>query len=225
LSPEAAATSNPPNSQVPMNPNRIRVLVVDDHPVLREGVAVLVSQQPDLLMVGEASTGREALEQLRSTRPDVTLMNIKMPDMSGIDAIIAIREEYPDARIVVLTTYEGDVLAWRALKAGAHAYMLKGNVRKDLADTIRAVHRGARQIEAAIASQLDGKLRDWALTVREVDVLTLIAAGNSNRSIETRLQISEGTSATHVKNILAKLDANDRAHAVTLALRRGIIQL
>jgi DNA-binding NarL/FixJ family response regulator len=208
-----------------MSPNRIRVLVVDDHPVLREGVAVLVSQQPDLLMVGEASTGREGLEEFRSTRPDVTLMDIRMPDMSGIDAIIAIREEYPEARIVVLTTYEGDVLAWRALKAGAHAYMLKGNVRKDLADTIRAVHRGTRQIESAIATQLDGKMRDSALTVREVEVLTLISAGNSNRSIATRLQINEGTAKTHVKNILAKLGANDRTHAVTLALRRGIIQL
>jgi DNA-binding NarL/FixJ family response regulator len=213
------------NSQVAMNPNRIRVLVVDDHPVLREGVAVLVSQQPDLLMVGEASTGREAVEQFRNTRPDVTLMDIKMPDMSGIDAIIAIREEHPDARIVVLTTYEGDVLAWRALKAGAHAYMLKTNVRKDLADTIRAVHRGARQVEPTIASQLDGNMTDSALTVREVEVLTLIAAGNSNRSIATRLRINEGTAKTHVKNILAKLGANDRTHAVTLALRRGIIQL
>jgi DNA-binding NarL/FixJ family response regulator len=208
-----------------MNPNRIRVLVVDDHPVLREGVAVLVSQQPDLLMVGEASTGREALEQFRSTQPDITLMDIKMPDMSGIDAIIAIRQEYPDARIVVLTTYEGDVLAWRALKAGAYAYMLKGNVRKDLADTIRAVHRGARRIEPAIASQLDGHLHDSALTDREVEVLTHIAAGNSNRSIATRLEINEGTVKTHVKNILAKLGTNDRTHAVTVALRRGIIQL
>jgi DNA-binding NarL/FixJ family response regulator len=208
-----------------MNPNRIRVLVVDDHPVLREGVAVLVCQQPDLLMVGEASTGREALEQFRSTQPDVTLMDIKMPDMSGIDAIIAIRQEYPDARIIVLTTYEGDVLAWRALKAGAYAYMLKGNVRKDLADTIRAVHDGAYRIEAAIASQLDGQLHDSALTHREVEVLTLIAAGNSNRSIATRLEINEGTVKTHVKNILAKLGTNDRTHAVTVALRRGIIQL
>jgi DNA-binding NarL/FixJ family response regulator len=208
-----------------MNPDRIRVLVVDDHPVLREGVAVLVSQQPDLLMVGEASTGREALEQFRSTRPDVTLMDIMMPDMSGIDAIIAIREEWPDARIVVLTTYEGDVLAWRALKAGAHAYMLKADVRKDLADTIRAVHRGAGRIEPALASQLDDRLRDSALTVREVEVLTLIAAGNSNRSIATRLRINEGTAKTHVKNILGKLGANDRTHAVTLAIRRGIIQL
>ncbi|MEA3181495.1 MAG: hypothetical protein QOI59_5018 [Gammaproteobacteria bacterium] len=208
-----------------MNPNRIRVLVVDDHPVLREGVAVLVSQQPDLLMVGEASTGHEALEQFRSTQPDVTLMDIKMPDMSGIDAIIAIRQEYPDARIVVLTTYEGDVLAWRALKAGAHAYMLKGNVRKDLADTIRAVHRGARRIEPAIASQLDGQLHDSALTDREVEVLTHIAAGNSNRSIAIRLEINEGTVKTHVKNILAKLGTNDRTHAVTVALRRGVIQL
>ncbi len=208
-----------------MNPNRIRVLVVDDHPVLREGVAVLVCQQPDLLMVGEASTGREALEQFRSTQPDVTLMDIKMPDMSGIDTIIAIRHDYPDARIIVLTTYEGDVLAWRALKAGAYAYMLKGNVRKDLADTIRAVHHGAYRIEPAIASQLDGQLHDSALTHREVEVLTLIAAGNSNRSIATRLEINEGTVKTHVKNILAKLDTNDRTHAVTVALRRGIIQL
>jgi DNA-binding NarL/FixJ family response regulator len=200
-----------------MNPNRIRVLVVDDHPVLREGVAVLVSQQPDLLMVGEASTGREALEQFRATRPDVTLMDIKMPDMSGIDAMIAIRQEYPDARIIVLTTYEGDVLAWRAVKAGAHAYMLKGNVRKDLADTIRAVYHGVHRLEPPTAHA--------ALTDREVEVLTLIAAGNSNRSIATRLAINEGTAKTHVKNILAKLGTNDRTHAVTVALRRGIIQL
>jgi DNA-binding NarL/FixJ family response regulator len=208
-----------------MNPNRIRVLVVDDHPVLREGVAVLVSQQQDLLMVGEASTGLEALEQFRIMQPDITLMDIKMPDMSGIDAIIAIRQEYPDARIIVLTTYEGDVLAWRALKAGAHAYMLKGNVRKDLADTIRAVHHGARRIEPAIALQLNGQLHDTALTDREVQVLSLIAAGNSNRSVATWLEINEGTVKTHVKNILAKLGTNDRTHAVTVALRRGIIQL
>jgi two-component system, NarL family, response regulator len=208
-----------------MGLNRIRVLVVDDHPVLREGVAVLVAQQPDLLMVGEASTGREALEQFRSLQPDVTLMDIKMPDMSGIDAIIAIRQEYPDARIIVLTTYEGDVLASRALRAGAHSYMLKGNVRKDLADTIRAVHDGARRIEPAIASQLDSQLQDEALTDREVEVLTLVAAGNSNRSIASRLDINEGTVKTHVKNILAKLGTDDRTHAVTTALRRGIIQL
>jgi DNA-binding NarL/FixJ family response regulator len=210
---------------VPGTPEKIRVLVVDDHPVLREGIAVLLAQQPDLLMVGEASTGREAIEQFRQTRPDVTLMDIQMPDMSGIDAIIAIREEAPDARIVVLTTYEGDVLAWRALKAGAHAYVLKGNVRKDLADTIRAVHGGDTRIEPAIATQLDESQKESNLTTREVEVLILIAGGNSNRLIASRLQINEATAKTHVKNILAKLGANDRTHAVTLALRRGIIQL
>jgi DNA-binding NarL/FixJ family response regulator len=210
---------------VSVAPQKIRVLVVDDHPLLREGIAVLIAQQPDLLMAGEASTGHEALEQFRSTQPDITLMDIKMPDMSGIDAIIAIREEFPQARIIVLTTYEGDVLAWRALKAGARAYVLKGNVRKDLADTIRAVHDGSKRIEPAIALQLAIGAADSALTAREIEVLTLIAAGNSNRTIAMSLQINEETAKSHVKNILSKLRTDDRTHAVTLALRRGIIQL
>jgi len=210
---------------VSVAPQKIRVLVVDDHPLLREGIAVLVAQQPDLLMVGEASTGHEAVEQFRSTQPDITLMDIKMPDMSGIDAIIAIREEFPQARIIVLTTYEGDVLAWRALKAGARAYVLKGNVRKDLADTIRAVHDGSKRIEPAIALKLANGAADSALTSREIEVLTLIAAGNSNRTIAMSLEINEETAKSHVKNILTKLRTDDRTHAVTLALRRGIIQL
>jgi DNA-binding NarL/FixJ family response regulator len=178
-----------------------------------------------MCLVGEASNGREAIEQFRSQRPDVTLMDLQMPDMSGIDAIIAIRSEFPGARIIVLTTFPGDALCLRALKAGAQAYILKGNVRKDLLDTIRAVRSGKRLIHPEVAAELAGHATDDALTDREIEVLSLIAAGNSNKLIADQLTISEETVKGHVKSILSKLGANDRTHAVTLGLKRGIIEL
>jgi DNA-binding NarL/FixJ family response regulator len=203
----------------------IRVLSVDDHPLLREGIAALIANQTDIKLVAEAADGREAIQQFRSHRPDVTLMDLQMPDMNGIDAIIAIRDEFPEARIIVLTTYEGDALAQRALKAGAQAYVLKGSVRKELLDTIRAVHSGKKRIQAEIATQLADHAGDDALTPREIEVLSLIAAGNSNKLIADNLSITEETVKGHVKNILSKLAANDRTHAVTLGLKRGIITL
>lgn len=206
-------------------PKPIRVLVVDDHPLLREGIAALIINQLDIKLVAEASNGREGIEMFRSQRPDVTLMDLQMPDMSGVDAIIAIRSEFPEARIVVLTTYAGDVLAQRALKAGAQSYLLKGNVRKDLLDTIRAVHSGQKRIHPEVAAQLADHAADDALTPREVEVLLLIAGGNSNKAIADKLSITDETVKGHVSNVLSKLGANDRTHAVTLGLKRGIIQL
>jgi DNA-binding NarL/FixJ family response regulator len=203
----------------------IRVLSVDDHPLLREGIAALIANQPDITLVAEASNGREGIEQFRANRPDVTLMDLQMPEMNGVDAIIAIRTEFPAARIIVLTTYAGDVLAQRALKAGAQAYVLKGLVRKDLLDTIRAVHAGDRRINPDVAKGLANHLGDDALTAREVEVLTLIAAGYSNKLIADRLSITEETVKGHVKNILSKLGATGRTHAVTEGLKRGIIEL
>lgn len=208
-----------------MDGKPIRVLAVDDHPLLREGVAALISTQPDLSLVAEAASGQEAIEQFRKTLPDVTLMDLQMPNSNGIDAIIAIRSEFPDAKIVVLTTYAGDALARRALKAGAQAYVLKGLVRKELLDTIREVNKGSMRIHSEVATQIATHISDETLSEREIQVLKLIAAGNSNRLISTRLTISEETAKTHVRSILAKLGANDRTHAVTLGLRRGIIEL
>jgi DNA-binding NarL/FixJ family response regulator len=203
----------------------IRILVVDDHPLLRDGIAALIINQPDIELVAEASNGHEAIELFRSQRPDVTLMDLQMPDMSGVDAIIAIRSEFPEARIVVLTTYAGDALARRALKAGAQSYLLKGNVRKDLLDTIRAVHSGQKRIHPEVAAQIADHAGDDALTAREVEVLLLIAGGNSNKAIADKLSITDETVKGHVSNLLSKLGANDRTHAVTLGLKRGIIQL
>lgn len=203
----------------------IRVLVVDDHPLIREGIAALIMNQADFKLVGEASDGRQAITEFRTHLPDVTLMDLQMPDIDGVDAIIAIRSEFPKARIIVLTTYGGDVLAQRALKAGAQAYLLKNDVRKGLLDTIRAVHTGRKQIDSKIASELADHASDDALTRREVEVLSLIAAGNSNKLIADRLSITDETVKGHVSNILSKLGASDRTHAVTLALKRGIIQL
>jgi DNA-binding NarL/FixJ family response regulator len=203
----------------------IRVLVVDDHPLLREGIGALIMNQADFKLVGEASDGRQAITAFRTHLPDVTLMDLQMPDMDGVDAIIAIRSEFPKARIIVLTTYAGDVLAQRALKAGAQAYLLKNDVRKDLLDTIRAIHTGRKQIDSRIASELADHASDDALTRREVEVLGLIAGGNSNKLIADQLSITDETVKGHVSSILSKLGASDRTHAVTLALRRGIIQL
>ncbi len=208
-----------------INFDPIRVMAVDDHPLLRDGIAALVSSQSDMRLVGEASTGREAIEKFRVLSPDITLMDLQMPEMSGIDALIAIRGEYPSAKVIVLTTYAGDALAARALKAGAQAYVLKGLVRKDLVETIRAVHRGLKRIHPEVAAQLVSHLDEDALSTREIAVLTLVAAGNSNKLIGVRLSISEDTVKAHIKSILAKLGANDRTHAVTLALERGILSL
>jgi DNA-binding NarL/FixJ family response regulator len=207
------------------DPSPIRILAVDDHPLLREGIAALVATQSDMKVVAEASTGREALEQFRKYRPDLTLMDLQMPDMNGIEAMIAICSEFPEARIIVLTTYNGDVQILRALKAGARAYLLKGLLRKELLETIRAVHSGQKRIPTEVASQLADHAIDDALTSREVDVLRLIACGNANKLIADQLSITEETVKGHVKNILSKLGANDRTHAVTIALRRGIIEL
>ena len=203
----------------------IRVLSVDDHALLREGIAALVGIQADMELVAEAADGREAIELFRKYRPDVTLMDLQMPEMGGIDAISAIRGEFPEARIIVLTTYTGDVQVMRALKAGARAYLLKGLLRKELTDTIRAVHAGQRRMAQEIAAELAEHATDGALTSREVDVLRLIAAGNANKEIAALLSITEETVKGYVKNILGKLGAKDRTHAVTIGLKRGVIDL
>lgn len=207
------------------SPTEIRVLSVDDHPLIREGIAALIANQKDMRLVGEASNGREAIEQFRSQQPDVTLMDLQMPEMNGIDALIAIRSEFPDARIIVLTTYPGDALCKRAMTAGAQGYILKGNVRKDLLDTIRAVRSGKKILHAEVAAELATHAADDALSKREIEVLSLIAAGNSNKLIADQLAISEDTVKGHVKSILSKLGVNDRTHAVTAALKRGFIEL
>jgi DNA-binding NarL/FixJ family response regulator len=208
-----------------IDPNRIRILAVDDHPLLREGIAALVASQPDMELIAEAADGREAIAQFRKHRPDVTLMDLQMPYLEGIDAMIAIRGEFPEARIVVLTTYTGDVQVLRALKAGARAYLLKGLLRRELLETIRAVHAGQKRIAPEVAAQLADYAAEDVLTSREIDVLRLIAAGNANKQIAARLSITEETVKGHVKNILSKLRANDRTHAVTIGLKRGIIKL
>jgi DNA-binding NarL/FixJ family response regulator len=193
--------------------------------MLREGIASLVASQSDMELVAEASTGREALDQFRNHRPDLTLMDLQMPDMGGIEAMITIRDEFPEARIIVLTTYKGDVQVLRALKAGARAYLLKGLLRKELLETIRAVHRGEKRIPPQVAAVLADHVVDEALTSREIDVLRLIAGGNANKLIGDQLSITEETVKGYVKNILSKLGASDRTHAVTVALKRGIIDL
>jgi DNA-binding NarL/FixJ family response regulator len=203
----------------------IRILTVDDHQLLREGIAAVLDGQEDMSLVGQARNGQEAIESFRRLRPDVTLMDLRMPDMSGIEAISAIRAEFPNARIIVLTTYAGDANAAAALKAGAAGYMLKNLVRKELLETIWAVHAGKRRVPAEIASEIAEHVGDDALTGREIEVLRRVAAGKSNKLIAAELLIAEGTVKTHMKSILPKLDASDRTHAVMIALKRGILDI
>jgi DNA-binding NarL/FixJ family response regulator len=203
----------------------IRVLVVDDHPLLREGIAALVGGQTDMTLVAECSNGRDAVQAFRTHRPDVTLMDLQMPEMSGLDAISAIRGEFPDARIIVLTTYSGDVQVVRALQAGARAYLLKNMVHKELLDTIRAVHAGKKTLSPQASYELAEHATDDALTKAEIDVLRLIAAGNANKQIADQLSVTEETFKGRVRNILSKLGANDRTHAAMIGLKRGIIEL
>ena len=203
----------------------IRVLAVDDHAIVRDGIARLLGTQADMELVAEACDGREAIEQFRKHRPDVTLMDLQMPNMCGIDAINAIRSEFPEAHVVVLTTYAGDVQVKRALQAGAQGYLLKGLLRKELLETIRAVHGGHKRLTSEVAAEIAEHAMDSALTPREISVLKLIAGGNANKEIAVQLHISEESTKGYVKNILAKLDANDRTHAVTIGLKRGIIDL
>jgi DNA-binding NarL/FixJ family response regulator len=203
----------------------IEVLSVDDHALLREGIAALVNAESDMKLVAEATNGQEAIEKFRLHRPDVTLMDLQMPSLNGIESIIGIRSEFPNARIIVLTTYAGDVQVLRALKAGAQGYILKGHVRRELLDTIRAVHAGQKRIPPEVAAELAEHATEDELTSREIAVLRLIATGNANKAIAGELSIAEDTVKSHVTNILAKLGANDRTHAVTIGLKRGIIEL
>jgi DNA-binding NarL/FixJ family response regulator len=203
----------------------IRVLTVDDHALLREGIAALVNAESDMKLIAEASNGQEAIEKFRLHRPDVTLMDLQMPALNGIEAIIGIRSEFPNARIIVLTMYVGDVQVLRALKAGARGYILKGHVPREPLDTIRAVHAGEKRITLEVAAELAEHTTEDELSLREIDVLRLIASGNANKEIAAQLSIVEDTVKSHVTNILAKLGANDRTHAVTIGLKRGIIEL
>jgi DNA-binding NarL/FixJ family response regulator len=203
----------------------IRILAVDDHELLRKGIAALVEVEADLTLIAEASNGRDAIQQFRAHLPDVTLMDLQMPEMSGLDAIIAIRSEFPDARIIVLTTYAGDVQATRALQAGARGYVLKTLVNKELLGAIRAVHAGRRMLSPEVSFELAEHATDDALTEAELAVLRLIAAGNANKQIADRLSVTEETVKSRVRNILSKLGANDRTHAATIGLKRGIIDL
>jgi DNA-binding NarL/FixJ family response regulator len=203
----------------------IRILTVDDHPILREGIAAVLETEDDMDLVAEASDGSEALNQFRIHLPDITLMDLQMPQINGIDAILAIRNDFPDARIIVLTTYSGDAQAVKAFKAGASGYLLKNMLRKELVETIRSVHAGKKRVPSEIAVGMAEHLAQDALSGREIQVLRQVAAGNANKIIAVNLSLSEETVKAHMKNILSKLDANDRTHAVTIALRRGIIEL
>ena len=208
-----------------IDPVRIRILSVDDHPLLHEGIAIVIRNQADMLLVAEAFNGREAVQKFREHRPDVTLLDLRLPDMSGIDAMIAIRTEFPDARIIILTTFEGDVEIQRALQAGARAYVLKSMPPKQLVEVIRKVHSGKKPIPAEIAAHLAEHYGDEALTDREIEVLRQIAEGNRNRDIAEKLFISEETVKVHIKHVMEKLGASDRTQAVSIGVRRGIIQL
>ena len=205
--------------------NVIRILAADDHPLLRRGIAALVNGEPDMKLIAEASNGEEAVEEFRLHRPDVTLMDLQMPGLNGIEAIIRIVGEFPSARIIVLTTYKGDAQVTGALRAGARAYLLKENVHLELLEIIRSVHEGRKRIPPEIATELAEHATEDDLSVREIEVLRLIAGGNSNKEIADCLSIVEGTVKSHVTNILSKLSASDRAHAVTIGLKRGIIEL
>jgi len=202
---------------------KITVLAVDDHPLLREGIAGVINGEEDMLLVGDAANGREGVELFRTHRPDITLMDLRMPEMSGIDAILGIRKEFPNARIIVLTTYSGDVLARRAFAAGARGYLLKNMLRRELLETIRAVYAGQRRIPPEIAAGLAEHCIEDALTDRELDVLKRVARGSSNKIVASQLAIAEATVKAHMKNILLKLDALDRTHAVTIATERGFL--
>lgn len=206
-------------------PSMIRLLAVDDHPLLRKGISALVDAEPDMKLVAEAANGDEAVKMFRQYRPDVTLMDLQLPGLNGLEAINRIMDEFPGSRIIVLTTYSGDAQVLRALRAGAQAYLLKGHVHRELLETIRTVHAGRKRIPSDIATQLAENMTQDELSFREIEVLVLIAAGNSNRQIGEQLSIGEATVKSHVTNILAKLSANDRAHAVTIGLKRGIIAL
>jgi DNA-binding NarL/FixJ family response regulator len=205
--------------------SQIRILAVDDHPIVRQGIAGLVGIQTDMVLVGEASNGRDAIQQFRTHHPDITLMDLQMPEMSGIDSLIAIRNEFPDAKVIVLTTYAGDTQILRALKAGAQAYLLKNTLHKELLETIRAVHTGKKTLSPEVSYQIAEHATDDLLTPAEIVVLRLIAAGNANKQIADQLSITEETVKSRVKNILSKLGANDRTHAAMIGLKRGIIEL
>jgi len=204
---------------------QIKIMTVDDHPILRQGIAALIADEPDMTLVAEATNGREAIQQFRAHRPDVTLMDLQMPEMNGLDAMIAIRGEFADARIIVLTTYAGDVQARRALQAGARAYLLKNSLHKELLDTIRAVHAGRKNLSPEVSFELAEHAAEEILSPLEVRVLRLIAQGNSNKEIAASLSVTEDSVKGHVRNILAKLGANDRTHAAMIGVKRGIIEL